>query len=285
MSNQTFDWIANRYRCLKVNQTSPSFYDDSLTFYETLCKLMAAVLELYEMDEDLVHWGELQPILNEIDRHLLTLDTNLANAIADYNAKIKDLKAYFDADQIRQTQELQQYAQALVSNARAELMKLIQAGDDANRAYIDWEVAKLKAYVDALVCKFDRNVFDPTSGKCEDVGIVVNRVYHWLRYGAADCTEWNIAGKTASVLDGYGMTAKEYDLYDKNVILFDFNHGGFSPVTGELCSYQVMIDQLANFHRADWNAAGYDAKGYTAQGYEDMAWTAYYFDYTNYTGS
>lgn len=281
----TIDWIRNRYKCLKVNQTSPSFYTDSLTFYEDLCKLMAAIVELSEQDKDVVHWSELNPILNDINAYLEALNSKLTAAIADYNKKISDLKAYFDADQLEQTKQLQEYAQRLVQQAKADLMKVIQAGDEANRAYIDWEILKLKDYIDQLICHFDRNVFDPTTGECRDVGLVVNQIYHWLRYHAANCLQWNVAGKTAAELDGFGMTAREYDLYDKDYILFDFNHGGYSPVTGELSSYQTMIEQLADFHRADWNAGGYDAKGYTAEAYDAMEWTAYYFDFTNYTAA
>jgi hypothetical protein len=259
----------------------PTAYDDSLSYYETILKLLNLMIALAEADADVVHWTELNPILDQIDKAI----TSLQNQINAANQRITDLKAYFDADQIRQTKELKDYTDSVTAMIRSELAGLIAAGDAANKAYIDWQITKIMELINELVCRFNRGIFDPTSGKCEDVGIVVNRVYHWLRYRAQTVTEFDGNGLTAQQLDAVGYTAKEFDLYSKEILQFDFNHGGFSPVTGELCSYQIMIEQLVNFHRSDWNAGGFDAKEYTAQTFDDLGWTAYYFDFTNYTAA
>lgn len=264
---------------IAMNRSLPTAYDDSLSYYETILKLLNLMIALAEADEDVVHWTELNPILDQIDKTVASLQ----NQINAANQRITDLKAYFDADQIRQTKELKDYTDSVTAMIRSELAGLIAAGDAANKAYIDWQITKIMELINELVCRFNRGIFDPTSGKCEDVGIVVNRVYHWLRYRAQTVTEFDGNGLTAQQLDAVGYTAKEFDLYSKEILQFDFNHGGFSPVTGELCSYQIMIEQLANFHRSDWNAGGFDAKEYTAQTFDDLGWTAYYFDFTNYT--
>lgn len=266
---------------IAMNRSLPTAYDDSLSYYETILKLLNLMIALAEADEDVVHWTELNPILDQIDKAI----TSLQNQINDANHRITDLKAYFDADQIRQTMELKDYTDSVTAMIKTELASVIASGDAANKAYIDWQITKITEMINDLVCRFNRGIFDPTSGKCEDVGTVVNRVYHWLRYRAQTVTEFDGNGLTAQQLDAVGYTAKEFDLYSKEILQFDFNHGGFSPVTGELCSYQIMIEQLANFHRSDWNAGGFDAKEYTAQTFDDLGWTAYYFDFTNYTAA
>lgn len=266
---------------IAMNRSLPTAYDDSLSYYETILKLLNLMIALAEADEDVVHWTELNPILDQIDKAI----TSLQNQINDANHRITDLKAYFDADQIRQTKELKDYTDSVTAMIKTELASLIASGDAANKAYIDWQITKITEMINDLVCRFNRGIFDPTSGKCEDVGTVVNRVYHWLRYRAQTVTEFDGNGLTAQQLDAVGYTAKEFDLYSKEILQFDFNHGGFSPVTGELCSYQIMIEQLVNFHRSDWNAGGFDAKEYTAQTFDDLGWTAYYFDFTNYTAA
>lgn len=266
---------------IAMNRSLPTAYDDSLSYYETILKLLNLMIALAEADEDVVHWTELNPILDQIDKAI----TSLQNQINDANHRITDLKAYFDADQIRQTKELKDYTDSVTAMIKIELASVIASGDAANKAYIDWQITKITEMINDLVCRFNRGIFDPTSGKCEDVGTVVNRVYHWLRYRAQTVTEFDGNGLTAQQLDAVGYTAKEFDLYSKEILQFDFNHGGFSPVTGELCSYQIMIEQLANFHRSDWNAGGFDAKEYTAQTFDDLGWTAYYFDFTNYTAA
>ena len=266
---------------LVMNRSLPTAYDDSLSYYETILKLLNLMIALAEADEDVVHWTELNPILDQIDKTIESLQKQINAA----NQRITDLKNYFDADQIRQTKELKDYTDSVTAMIKSELMNVIAAGDAANKAYIDWQITKITELINDLVCRFNRGIFDPTSGKCEDVGIVVNRVYHWLRYRAQTVTEFDGNGLTAQQLDAVGYTAKEFDLYSKEILQFDFNHGGFSPVTGELCSYQIMIEQLANFHRSDWNAGGFDAKEYTAQAFDDLGWTAYYFDFTNYTAA
>ena len=199
---------------IAMNRSLPTAYDDSLSYYETILKLLNLMIALAEADEDVVHWTELNPILDQIDKTVASLQ----NQINAANQSITDLKAYFDADQIRQTKELKDYTDSVTAMIRSELAGLIAAGDAANKAYIDWQITKITELINELVCRFNRGIFDPTSGKCEDVGTVVNRVYHWLRYRAQTVTEFDGNGLTAQQLDAVGYTAKEFDLYSKGMI-------------------------------------------------------------------
>ena len=278
------------------NRVLPSVYGDELSYYESVTKMIYIVEQILEMQRDWVDWTNLNPIINDIKTAIETnrvsisaLNNNLSNYKLEVNTRfiatnkrIDDLKEWVIIDQEEQNKYLTNLFKALVLEVKYQMMNYTDTQLAIFKEWAEDEHSAIYKKIDELE-KLRNKIFNPTNGKYEDVAIVVDDLYSWLRYEAIECLVFDNIGITASYFDTLQLTAKKFDHYAKTELTFNFNHGGFSPFSGEKESYMDMINELANFHRGEWDASGYDSKGYTAEAFSNLNWSAYHFDFINYS--
>lgn len=166
-----------------------------------------------------------------------------------------------------------------IAEVYIELGKYKESIDDI----IQIEINKLIAYIDEHVTKLDRlDVLNPITGEYENIQNVLDDIVDAL-------------------LNGFGLTAKEYDdleltalQYDKLIITaIQYSVRGYllfyreliarmrSPFTGAIDSYENIIYSLADLHKNCFTANEYDEKALTAQIYDDKLITAYTYDWNS----
>lgn len=166
-----------------------------------------------------------------------------------------------------------------IAEVYIELGKYKESIDDI----IQIEINKLIAYIDEHVTKLDRlDVLNPITGEYENIQNVLDDIVDAL-------------------LNGFGLTAKEYDdleltalQYDKLIITaIQYSVRGYllfyreliarmrSPFTGDIDSYENIIYSLADLHKNCFTANEYDEKALTAQIYDDKLITAYTYDWNS----
>lgn len=114
----------------------------------------------------------------------------------------------------------QEEAQALVNDAIAALRAYVDAQDagldakiDGNDAAIRADVKRMYDYLIELInslTEFTGVTFDPTYGTKRNIRTVIERTYAFDRVFGRQARDYG--NQTAAQLDGYGATAREYDV-------------------------------------------------------------------------
>lgn len=164
----------------------PAVYDDALSYYEQVMRLLKLVNELIEY----VNTIDLTDYALKKDVDALVERTRLA------------LKAYFEetlaADQAEQTVMLKAHAVAKVEGLRRELDERIR---------------------NATVGKV--TVFDPTAGhEPKPVDVVIRRIFADLQTHALYAYEFDGLPDTAAQMDAIGMTAYEFDIHSRDTLKY-----------------------------------------------------------------
>lgn len=198
-----------RWWCQKV---LPCVYDDSLSYYEVLCKFSSKLNEVIEvvnaqgsgiagyvqelMDQYKVQWEqELDVVLNSFKNDVdKTLDSYNDTLIA-YNEKINN-----------QNVEIAQFKASIVQQI-ATLTALIKTTDDTNRS---WTLSQIEKAINNVATKFPM-LIDPTDGKLEDIQTVINHLYDFSRTNALTAQEYDNLQLTAQEYDNKQLTAIQYD--------------------------------------------------------------------------
>lgn len=189
----------------------PLVYDDSLSYYEQLCKLVKKTNEVIDT-------------LNEFN-------VNIENMV---DGKIATLKDYVDAENLKQDDNLDAEIEKVYNDLNDNVSAIYQSmhkADDALRLLIKVEIEKLKHYIDtSLMGKI--YVYDPTMGYAQPLDIVLNNIYDILRYHAVTCYEFDSFGTTAQDFDYRQMNARTFDTESREVLGKYYPHFMFNPVTG-----------------------------------------------------
>lgn len=300
-----------RYWCYKV---LPLVYDDSLSYYEVLCKTSNKVNELidtcqkyYEdaikyadelntetfkdvkqyIDEQLDVEGILERVNTALDEAISKVDTNLEEfrkENKELQLYIETIEANLDEKIIEQNAKVAKTVAELTNDVTSQLEKLrvySDAQDAVLRNYIDAELQKI---MDALPKITSVQVIDPTTGQTGDIGDVLQNMYSALTYGAFTAAEFDKAGYTCDYLDGLKLTALEWD--SRGMILSepDETKTVRNPRTGEMDTVQHVLDWLASFHMLGNTAQEFDELGdeFTCVYIDGLDYQGYYIDDSGY---
>lgn len=274
MNNTPFSDIKPiKFWCQKI---LPLVYDNSLSYYEVLCKFSSKLNEvintLNSFESD---------VYSYIDQQIQNLSTNWIQIV--YNI-LNEYSQNFD-DKLQQEHEwnIMEHANIIAQiSAQIQIINdAIISGDNANRDYINGQIAKLKAEIPVITSVM---VYDPTSGQLVDIQIALNNIYDKLRCGALTASEYDALQISAEHYDSLLLTAFDYDccgwryLWPNNAIGFMF-----SPFTGEWTEIKNVVSALTDLHRADTpTAQEYDNAEYTADEFDTLLLTAYMYSW-NFT--
>lgn len=288
--------------CQKV---LPLVYDESLSYYEVLCKLSEYIEDVIKRLDTLEN--DLPNTINSmIDSKLESFKKEFATM---FEQEIANIRKEFTDLQAKIEQELKEYEDATTEKIQKMLNEIKTFKDKINSEIIainlniskiiedfsnykknmdkifEINMQELKKYIDEHITEITRlYVKDPYDGQIKDVQIVLNEIVERQNYGyGLTATEYDNLQLTASQYDTKQLTAREYDYRGILVFFKDIYNRMRSPFTGKMEYYDNIIYDLCNFHRNSYNCMEYDNKLITAETYDSYLVTAYTFDWNSKT--
>lgn len=144
--------------------------------------------------------------------------------------------------------------------------------------YIDEQIKELEKQIEEIATK-GIQVYNPTTGKYDYLQNTLNDLYTYLRYYGITAGQFDSLGLTAINYDVKLITAREFDLYSKEIIMINWCCKMYSPITGEIEPISQVINELASLHKTEITALEFDNLDLTAEEFDNKNITAYDFDW------
>lgn len=223
------------FKYIHCQKVLPLTYDDSLSYYEVLCKcvnkLNNAIENLNTMSDNLDGFDErisivetgLAEVQNEIDTFEQSVDNRFTeleaeliatihDALAEAQAEIDSLKEQVEALSTEidtKVQEMTDLINNRLASAVASLTVLLNEGLQEMRTLIDLNNEEIKIYIDEVLDDFKESipefenviVRDVITGELVNIQVALRNLYNYLRANAI----------TAHEYDDLQLTANEYD--------------------------------------------------------------------------
>lgn len=244
-----------KYWC---NPILPLVYDDSLSYYETLCKVSQ----------------KLNEVIDTVNNFYSDLDAIVDNKIAEF-------KKYVDAENAKQDKAVEEKIAnviELIDKQVTALYNYIDNIDTALRHYVTVEIKNMQNYVDkAVLGKII--IYDPTTGYKNNLSEVIEHIYDALRYWGITAYEFDSAKLTCVDIDNKYLTALEFDTQAKELLAKYYRHYLYDPISGVFDSIQRVLYrwfQVYRNHAITCNT--FDGKEDTATALDAIEYSAYEFD-------
>lgn len=210
--------------CYWVQFVTPLVYDDSLSLYELVNKVVYKLNEVIDRVNPLGQGIEkvIQDALDEYkvqwEAELQEFQTNINNIITANNEALNKRIDELTETTQGQIQNFINEVNQNLADMNADLsMKIAQfygamlETDNANRAWTQSLIEELK---NELTGNFPP-VIDPTDGLLEDIQTTLNHMWDAWRENALTAAEYDALDLTATEYDDKELTATAYDRYGK----------------------------------------------------------------------
>lgn len=294
-------------RCQKI---LPLVYDDSLSYYEVLCKVSNKLNVLIDDVNAFMDWAtkheadydalvkRVTAVENEIDNfekeitelfeqlkreqeeafaeQTARLDARLAEMQREVDAVIRELRNEFT---LLKREVEQDIATMKVEIARevARLSNLI----DANNQYIfEYVQRTLQEFLDNFPDLADTPVYNPVRGGTTSLQTALNDLYSVACVNGITAEQFDSLGLTAEEFDALGITAKEFDQNGYIALGYhDDKYYMLNPFTGEWSLIKDVVTKLSQFHMVGLTAEEFDALDLSAEDFDATDITAFNFDW------
>lgn len=263
----------------------PLVYDDSLSYYEAIERMVAKLNELVEVinayeDQYKEYVNvELENLKNYVDLQDSKLDEKFQNNISDFRKSVMQiLNNYKD-----EFNEYKNNLMTIIQSYQTQINDFKQwVYDDQKRQDldIDQKLRILYNAVNALVIQAGVSILDPTTGKWGTAQTAINNIYNYLRYQAFTCGQFDGMQKDCLEWDGVEFTALEFDVYGFYLYgnrLCDCYM--FNPYTGLKDKISTVVAQIISKASRGVTAQEYDSRDLTARYYDNLKLTAYNYDF------
>ena len=247
---------------------------DSLTTYKMLCKIAGVVNTIQEYLQDLDFDQYKEYVDQQITNLKIYVDSQDANIRNYVDQQVQQAKNYTDEEIAKLNLSLLQYINTQIQN----LKEYSDAQDVLLKNYIDEEVLKLYKEIEEIAIKGIR-VYNPTTGQYDYLQNTINDLYTYLRYYGITANEFDTLALTSEELDNKLITARDFDLYAKQILMINWCCKMYSPVTGEIEPISKVVNDLASLHKTEITAQEFDNLDLTAQAFDDKNISAYDFDW------
>ena len=303
------------FKCHKI---LPLVYDESLSYYEVLCKCVASLNEVIESTNQLndnvadinSRENALADKVNEIaeeinsfeaeingkfDELVIKIERELGEKFEDYDRQFAELKEETQAELLELQNEMNNFMQFTFPQFQAEIRQIIEEElgliddkfdslEDELKAYIYNELQKILEEIPQHVW-----VLDPTTGEYGDIQSVINNFYNVLRYWALTADEFDALGMTVDELEHIvvngvprGLTCLEWDMYAKLFINVDKDKDKVgSYLTGELVELvdNVNINNMLLKESGCYECGEFDEVGGDCDTIDALNISAYRWDW------
>ena len=242
-----------RWHCQKV---LPLTYDDSLSYYEQLCKLVYKINEvidtfneyeeiILELQEGL---SELNSIKTKVENLITTVETQ-GNSITALQTRDRQMQSEIDALTNTVNNLVLSYDNiiAYIDNAVASVKIENSSGWIRLENELNSEIRRVELLIEELakrVDEIDTSVFNRVKGIRESLEDNNWDIYEDLRYGGLTNAERSEYGGTNEHLMSLVHNNRDLALHGKERLKL---HYLFSPVSGTKVSHANAISQLFGF--------------------------------------
>ena len=252
-----------------------------LNIYGTIGELPTSYMISLTYEEQLIEINKkLNEIINAInDFSYEEIEKMITNAIQDLknyvDNKDKEIYNYVDEKDLKVINEL-----TILINQKIQYLKdYIDNNLDLIDTKIDQKFNELEEEIKNITID-NIYIYNPTTGKYDNIQNVVYDLYKYLRYHGITASEFDTLNLTAEDYDDKEITARNFDLYSKDLLLTNFNHFMFSPFTGEITKISDVVNTLANLHKeAPISAEDFDLLELSAKDFDDKLISAKNFDF------
>lgn len=268
--------------CQKV---LPLVYDDSLSYYEVLCKLRLKINECIEIinsyEEDINELKELsgdiiglKQSVSKLQDSLAILDeysrTNINLLLANDEVISKDLQALTDSVNkvITEYDKLKQYIDSRYDNLENKINSKLY--DITKDLYI--QIARLQNEIDILyktISELDTKAYNPWARKLQKESLQknLNFAYSDLADKVPTASEYSEVGLTANEYRDLGLTAHEYALRGSKHLHLNWV---YSPVYGFRQNISNVLTSIINYFDDTLSADEYSLKSMSADEYSEL---------------
>lgn len=264
--------------CQKV---LPLSYDNSLSYYEVLCKLISKVNDII---------SELNKIdVNEITQEVLSLVRDeLQSEISKVYQYVDDLEERtnhnFNAvyeDMAKNYNELDNKYTEITNTLNQKIEELNTLVLTLNRnvyEYINQEIKRVYDFIETY--QFETvKCYNPVNGMYEPICRVFGSIYDALRYLGITALDFDSMELTCNSFESQSLSASKFDLYSTYYFHKIKDLYMFNPFNGKYMFYQDVIMQLASLHmESPITAAEFDGLQLTVTTFDSKNITAYNFD-------
>lgn len=239
-----------KFWCQKV---LPLVYDDSLSYYEVLCKVVDYINKMLENEQNL--YDLFKPFVDNVEglqNEFEQLQKSVNTAIATLNEKCNTLDNKIDAQKDFFTEYIDNISYGLEQRMSSletdyssimalctSIQQMVLSGDtvtlNRSKQYTNEQIAKLKKQLISNVTNI--YVVDPIDGEVKNIQYVINELYEYVTYMAFTCWDFDKAHFTCEYLDGIGYTCIEFDMYGAFLI-------GSNIVTIDMLADYVKREEL-----------------------------------------
>lgn len=242
----------------------PLVYDDSLSYYEVLCKITSKI--------------------NEIIEAYATSEDKMKEIVT---AAIAEFKLYVDEENLKQDENARKKYDEInedilklsikINENFAQTLKIIEEKNLVLKIWVANEINALKDWIeDFAIGKI--YIFNPLKGETTLIQTAVNDIYQHMRYGALTAYEYDRLNLSAGNYTKYAINAITFDCNAKNIFrtaaIGVFNTYGLFQTLA--CSLSCILDRTKN---DSLNAGEYDALELSAESYAEKNMDAYEYDF------
>lgn len=211
-----------------VQLVTPLVYDDTLSLYELMGKVVKKLNDVIEivnplgagiedtineyLDKFKAEWElELAEYQKQITNIINENNVAINNRIDSVTEEIKQEQSQFETE----IQEKFDAQNAEIISKIATLAATIQTTDEANRA---WTLAQINKLKEDLTGEWPP-VIDPSDGQLESLQVTLNHMWDAFRPSALTAYEYDQLQLTAEEYDNKELTAEAYDKYGKVLLM------------------------------------------------------------------
>ena len=243
--------------CQKV---LPLVYDDSLSYYETICKLINVVNEVIEKIQE-----NDETIFKYVDDAILSVE--------------KRCKDYSDNKINKLLSQVIAITNAIYSYINGEDMLI--------KNKYDKELNSIWLYLKNIPVDGSGFVINPITLKVDSIQNTFNSMYEVIRYYGLTCYEYDTLNLTCDQYDNYNLTCLQYELYGKIKLLQDWLKRYLympHPVTGVYEDVRNVVSYLISLHKINClTCSEYDSLEKTCDEYSNYNMTSYQYDWESKT--
>lgn len=234
--------------------TLPSTFDESLSYYEQICQIVAQINKLTEqinnigtgflLDAKMYTDSQITLIRNELTDEIVRINTSLTEFYTNIH-ELENMYLEFTEDVSRQLNEMEYRLQLFILNHIADKLPLL---------------------------------INPWNGNYQTIQEIFDFIPTAI-HNSLTAVEYDRMMLTAGEYAEKRVTAENYIKYGRWIFLKEIYMRMWNPFTGERTSQEQVIHMLADLHKDALTAAEYDALNLTASEYDGHNLSAHEYDW------
>lgn len=269
-----------KLRAPNVPPVLPTTYEDTLSYYETLSKLIDKVAELQKAIED---GGFEESILERANQYT---DARVNEVTAEMRDSVNDLNHEVEGFEERinlSFEELRDATNLALTRLNVQITELytviMNYGETIDSKFVQMYNDLIRYIDDEIDARDTVYVIDPVTRQRVNIQTALWNMYNsYMREFAVTADEYDALMLTAFEYDNKRLTAYDYDNNFKEKMAEYFNRV-MNPFTGMPATLTEIVMHLVDLHRDSLTCSQYDAKQLDADTYDGLDITAYTFDF------